>query len=125
LDELQAQEEIVTKKQPAPKGMTMDAFLKLSGPGETLEVLKDRQKIDAVWAERAFAGKEPLAPPIRLRRGRPKAGEEAPLTIVKAIRLPVQLLETLQAKAKAQGISLNAILQLAASEYLTHHDAKP
>jgi len=111
----------MTTKKQAAKGMTMEAFLKVSGPGEPLEVLKDRQEADAAWAERAFAGKEPLAPPIRLQRGRPKAGEEAPPTVVKAIRLPVQLLESLQAKAEAQGLSLNALLQMAASEYLTHH----
>jgi hypothetical protein len=109
------------KKTPAPKRMTIDTFLKISGPGEPVEVLKGRQKVDAAWAERAFAGKELLAPPIRLQRGRPKVGEEALPTVVKAIRLPVQLLETLQAKAEAQGLSLNALLQMAASEYLAHH----
>lgn len=110
-----------TKKMPTAKGMGMEAFLKASGPGEPLEVLKDRQVADAAWAERAFAGKETLAPPIRIQRGRPKTGEGAPPTVVKAIRLPVQLLEKLQAKAEAQGLSLNALLQMAASEYLTHH----
>lgn len=111
----------MTTEKPAAKGMTRDAFLKASGPGETLEVLKGRQEADATWAERAFAGKEPLGPPIRLQRGRPKAGEEAPPTVVKAIRIPVRLLEMLQAKAKAQGLPLNAILQMAALEYLAHH----
>jgi predicted DNA binding CopG/RHH family protein len=48
-------------------------------------------------------------------------GEAAPQTVVKAIRLPVHLLERLQAKAEAQGLSLNALLQMAASEYLSHH----
>jgi len=109
------------KKRTAIRGMTLDASLNASGPGESLEVLKNRQEADAEWAERAFAGEEPLAPPIRIRRGRPKAGEDAPPTIVKAIRLPVQLLEKLQAKAKVQGLSLNALLQMAASEYLAHH----
>ena len=112
---------MTTKKKPAVKGMSMGAFLKASGPGEPLEVLKSRQEADATWAERAFAGKEPLAPPIRIQRGRPKAGEGAPPTVVKAIRLPVQLLDQLQAKAEASGLSLNAILQMAALEYLTHH----
>lgn len=112
---------MTTKKTPVSKGMTMEAFLKTSGPGESLEVLKRRQEADAAWAERAFVGEEPLASPIRIRRGRPKAGEDAPPTVVKAIRLPIQLLEQLQAKAKAQGLSLNALLQMAAAEYLTHH----
>jgi hypothetical protein len=109
---------MITKKK-STKGMTMDAFA--SNAGEPLEVLTARQEADAAWAERAFAGKEPLGPPIRLQRGRPKAGEEAPPTVVKAIRLPVQLLARLQAKAEAQGLSLNALLQLAAAEYLAHH----
>ena len=112
---------MTTKKMPTAKGMSMEAFLKASGPGESLEVLKGRQVADAAWSERAFAGKETLAPPIRIQRGRPKAGEDAPPSVVKAIRLPIQLLEKLQAKAEAQGLSLNALLQMAALEYLTHH----
>lgn len=112
---------MTTKKKPAAQGMTLETFLKASAPGEPLETLKARQEVDAAWAERAFEGKEPLEPPIRLQRGRPKVGEEAPPTVVKAVRLPVQLLEKLQAKAEAQGLSLNALLQTAAAEYLAHH----
>lgn len=110
-----------TKKKPIAKGMSLEAFLEATGPGEPLDVLKARQTADAAWADRAFAGREPLAPPIRIQRGRPRAGEAAPPTVVKAIRLPVQLLELLQAKAEAQGLTLNALLQMAASEYLAHH----
>ena len=109
------------KKAPVIEEMTLDAFLEVSGPGEALEVLSSRQETDAAWAERAFAGEEPLGPPIRIQRGRPKAGEDPPPTVVKAIRLPVKLLEKLQARAEAQGLSLNALLQMALSEYLTHH----
>lgn len=112
---------MTTKKKPAAKGLNMEALLKASGPGESLEVLMGRQEADAAWAERAFAGKKPLAPPIRIQRGRPKDGDYAPPAVVKAIRLPVQLLEKLQAQAEAPGLSLNALLQMAASEYLTHH----
>ena len=112
---------MAAKKKISPKGLSMERFLKASGPGEPLDVLRARQAEDAAWAERAFAGKEQLAHPIRLQRGRPKAGEEAPPTVVKAVRLPVQLLAKLQAKAKAQGLSLNALLQTAAAEYLAHH----
>jgi hypothetical protein len=101
--------------------MSREAFLAESGPGEPLEVVKARQLEDARWAERAFAGEEPLGPPIRIQRGRPKNGEEPAETVVKAIRLPVHLLESLQAQAKAQGLSLNALLQMAAAEYLHHH----
>jgi len=99
------------------------SLLEASGPGETLEVLRGRQEEDAAWAERAFLGQETLGPPIRLQRGRPRAGEAAPPTVVKAIRLPELLLEKLQAKAEAQGLTLNALLQLAAAEYLTHHQS--
>ena len=112
---------MITKKKATAEGMSMKAFLKASAPGEPLEVLQARHEEDAEWAERAFAGNETLAPPIRIQRGRPKTGEEAPQTVVKAIRLPVHLLEKLQAKAEAQGLSLNALLQMAASEYLSHH----
>ena len=112
---------MTTKKKPAPMKMSMDDFLAAVGPGEPLEVLRARQEGDAKWAERAFAGQEPLEPAIRIQRGRPKLGENAPETVVKAVRLPVHLLESLQAKAKAQGLSLNALLQLAAAEYLSHH----
>jgi len=112
---------MTTRKKPAPMKMSMDEFLATAGPGEPLEVLRDRQEEDAKWAERAFAGQEPLEPSIRIQRGRPKSGEKAPETVVKAVRLPVHLLESLQDKAKAQGLSLNALLQLAAAEYLSHH----
>lgn len=112
---------MTTKPKTTAQGMTREAFLKASGPGEPLEVLKGRQQADAAWAEGAFMGREPLAQPIRIQRGRPKAGEEAPPTVVKAIRFPVQLLEQLRAKAEAQGLSLNALLQVAAAEYLGHH----
>ena len=112
---------MTTKQKPDIKNMTMAAFQKASGPGNSLEVLKGRQEVDAAWAERAFIGKEPLAPAIRIQRGRPKVGENPPATVVKAIRLPIQLLEKLQANAKAQGLSLNALLQMAASDYLTRY----
>ena len=111
---------MTAKKNLAPKKMTMDKFLAATGPGEPLEVLKARQEEDAKWAARAFS-KEPLEPAIRIQRGRPKSGEDAPETVVKAVRLPVQLLKKLQAKAQAQGLSLNALLQLAAAEYLARH----
>jgi len=111
----------MTKKKTAPRTMTMEEFLVESGPGESLEVLKAREKEDLRWAERAFAGEEPLGPPIRIQRGRPKSGEEPAETVVKAVRLPVHLLESLQAQAKAQGLSLNALFQMAAAEYLHHH----
>lgn len=109
------------RKSKVPRSVSMEAFLAESGPGEPLDVLKARQEEDAGWAERAFAGREPLAPPFRIQRGRPKLGEEVPETVVKAIRLPVDLLESLRAKARSQGISLNALLQVAAVEYLGRH----
>jgi hypothetical protein len=112
---------MTTRKKIAPRTMTLEEFLAESGPGEPLDVLKARQKEDVRWAERAMAGEEPLAPPIRIQRGRPKNGEEPAETVVKAIRLPVPLLESLQAQAKAQGLSLNALLQKAAVEYLHLH----
>jgi hypothetical protein len=122
LDEFETEEAAMTaKRKPAPMKISMDEFLAAVGPGEPLEVLRARQEVDAKWADRAFAGQEPLEPSIRIQRGRPKLGENAPETIVKAVRLPVHLLESLQAKAKAQGLSLNALLQLAATEYLSHH----
>jgi len=122
LDEFETEEAAMTaKRKPAPMKISMDEFLAAVGPGEPLEVLRARQEVDAKWADRAFAGQEPLGPSIRIQRGRPKSGENAPETVVKAIRLPVYLLKSLQDKAKAQGLSLNALLQLAAAEYLSHH----
>lgn len=112
---------MTARKKTAPRTLTMEEFLAESGPGEPLEVLKERHKEDVQWAERALEGKEPLGPPIRIQRGRPKHGEEAAETVVKAVRLPVHLLESLQAQAKEEGLSLNALLQMAAAEYLHHH----
>jgi len=112
---------MTTRKPRSPRTVTLEAFLAGCGPGDDLETLKARQPEDAEWAERAFEGKERLGPPIRLKRGRPKRGERPPETVVKAIRLPVDLLENLREKAETQGISLNALLQLAALEYLRRH----
>jgi len=41
--------------------------------------------------------------------------------VVKAVRLPVALLEELQGAARRHGLSLNAVLQMASAEWLTHH----
>lgn len=112
---------MTARKKPTPQQMTMEEFLEASEPGESVESLRARQAEDAAWAERAFEGKEALGPAIRIQRGRPRSGEAAPETVVKAIRLPVRLLESLQARARSQGVSLNALLQLAAAEYLSNH----
>jgi hypothetical protein len=103
------------------KQMSMAEFEKASGPGDPLQTLKARQEVDAAWAERAFHEKDMLGAPIRLRRGRPRAGDPVAPTVVKAIRLPEALLQQLQIRAKAEGLSLNALLQVAAVEYLLHH----
>ena len=103
------------------KRMSMAEFEKTTGPGEPLETLQARQETDAAWAERAFRGKEALGTPIRIQRGRPRAGDPATPTVVKAIRLPETLLEQLQTRAKAEGLSLNALLQMALAEYLVRH----
>ena len=109
---------MTTKKT---KRMPMAEFEKTSGPGEPLETLQARQKADAAWAERAFRGAETLGTPIRIQRGRPRAGDPAAPTVVKAIRLPETLLRQLQTRAKAEGLSLNALLQMAVAEYLMRH----
>jgi hypothetical protein len=103
------------------KRMSMTEFDKASGPGETLEELRARQEADAAWAERAFRGKEALGTPIRIQRGRPRAGDPVAPTVVKAIRLPETLLKQLQTRARAEGLSLNALLQMAVAEYLVRH----
>lgn len=109
---------MTTKK---PKHMSMTEFEKAAGPGDPLQTLKARQEADAAWAERAFRDGEALGTPIRIQRGRPRAGESAAPTVVKAIRLPETLLKQLQTRAKAEGLSLNALLQMAAAEYLVRH----
>ena len=119
LDEFQTTEDAMTTKKP--KRMSMAEFEKASGPGEPLGVLQARQEADAAWAERAFRGEEVLGTPIRIQRGRPRAGDPAASTVVKAIRLPETLLEQLQIRAKVEGLSLNALLQMAAAEYLVRH----
>jgi hypothetical protein len=47
LDEFETEEAaITTKKKPAPMKMSLDEFLAAAGPGEPLEVLRDRQEIE-------------------------------------------------------------------------------
>lgn len=101
--------------------MSMTEFEKTATPGESLEVLQARQEADSAWAERAFRGEEALGTPIRIQRGRPKAGDSAAPTVVKAIRLPEALLKQLQVRARSEGLSLNALLQMAIAEYLVRH----
>ena len=60
---------MTTKKKTTPKAMTMKTFQEISGPGESLEILRARQEEDTAWAARAFEGKEPLGLPIRIQRG--------------------------------------------------------
>ena len=55
--------------------MSMAEFEQTTGPGEPLEALRARQETDAAWAERAFRGEKALCTPIRIQRGRPRAGE--------------------------------------------------
>ncbi len=112
---------MTTRKKTPVRTLTTEGFLAETGPGEPMEVLMRHHKEDVKWAERAIKGKEPLGPPIRIQRGRPRHGEETAETVVKAVRLPVHLLESLQAQAKEEGLSLNALLQMAAAEYLHHH----
>jgi hypothetical protein len=109
----------MTTRKTKPKPVSMAQFEAAAAPGESLEVLRAHQEADAAWAERAFQDGEGLGAPIRLRRGRPRAGDAVPPTVVKAIRLPEALLHQLQVRAKAEGLSLNALLQIAAAEYLT------
>ena len=101
--------------------MSMAEFEKASGPGEPLEELRARQEVEAAWSERVFREEEALGPPIRLQQGRPKAEDLAAPTVMKAIRLPETALEQLRTRAKAEGITLNALLQTAAAELLVRH----
>jgi hypothetical protein len=119
LDELETQEDVMTIKKA--KHMSMVEFEQIAAPGEPLEALRARQETDAAWAERAFRGEEALGAPIRIQRGRPRTGESAAPTVVKAIRLPEALLKQIQTRAKSEGLSLNALLQMAIAEYLVRH----
>ena len=58
---------------------------------------------------------------IRVKMGRPRKTEPAAPSVVKAVRLPVGLLISLQDAARQQGLSLNAVFQMASAEWLTHH----
>jgi hypothetical protein len=61
---------------------------------------------------------------VRVKMGRPGRLEAAAPSVVKAVRLPVALLEELQGAARRHGLSLNAVLQMASAEWLTHHQER-
>ena len=83
---------------------------------------KDQKAFDMMLAEtEADLKAGSPAAFIRVKMGRPRKTEAAAPSVVKAVRLPVALLESLQDAARQQGLSLNAILQMASAEWLIHH----
>ena len=58
---------------------------------------------------------------VRVKMGRPRKTDASAASVVKAVRLPVALLEALQDAARLHGLSLNAVLQMASAEWLMHH----
>lgn len=54
---------------------------------------------------------------IQLGRGRPRKGEGSGPTIPRSIRFPAPVWRLLQARAKAEGISLHAALRAAIMEW--------
>ena len=102
-----------------PKGITMDKLLEgmpiAPAPRDQVDfdVLLEATKDD-------LASGSPMAF-VRVKMGRPGKAEASAPSVVKAVRLPVSLLEALQDAARRQGLSLNAVLQLASAEWLVHH----
>jgi len=101
------------------KRITMETML------ETMPIVeppRDQEAFDAMLAQaEADLKGGPYAAFVRIKMGRPRKTEAAAPSVVKAVRLPKALLEELQGAARRQGLSLNAVLQMASAEWLTHH----
>jgi hypothetical protein len=54
---------------------------------------------------------------IHVRRGRPTKGTETGPTVPRSVRFPAKLWKELEAKAKAQGLSLHSALRAAILEW--------
>ena len=54
---------------------------------------------------------------VHVGRGRPKRGTETGPTVPRSVRFPPQLWELLDAKAKAEGLTLHAALRAAILEW--------
>ncbi len=102
-----------------PRNISMDTML------EAMPIVappQDPKAFDAMLIEtEADLRSGSFAAYVRVKMGRPRKTEAAAPSVVKAVRLPVALLEELKGAAKRQGLSLNAVLQMATAEWLTHH----
>jgi len=54
---------------------------------------------------------------VHVGRGRPRKGTETGPTVPRSVRFPLQLWKQLEAKAKAQGLSLHSALRAAILEW--------
>jgi predicted nucleic acid-binding Zn ribbon protein len=102
-----------------PKNITLESML------EAMPIVappQDQKAFDTMLAEaEADLKASNFGAFVRVKMGRPRKAEAAAPSVVKAVRLPVALLEELQGAARRQGLSLNAVLQMASAEWLTHH----
>jgi predicted DNA binding CopG/RHH family protein len=87
------------------------------------EIPKTLAEFEALASQAEEDLKKPLDPStfVRVVMGRPKKGEDPAPSKTKTVRLPLTLLEEIQAQAEAEGISFNALLRAAAAEYLSRH----
>ena len=102
------------------KTITEKEWLKKGPFGKIPKTKKEFEALSALAEEDLNRPIDP-ATCVRVVMGRPKKSEGPAPSMVKAIRLPLPLLEQLQARAKAEGQSMNALLQTAVAEYLMHH----
>lgn len=81
------------------------------------------REIPEVDFDRAHVRRNPYAARVaaegivHVGRGRPRKGTETGATVPRSVRFPVQLWKQLEAKAKAQGLSLHSALRAAILEW--------
>jgi len=102
-----------------PKAITMDTMLKGMPVTAPPQDRKDFEDLLEATESDLEAGSAMAY--VRVKMGRPKKAEASAPSVVKAVRLPLALLEALQDSARLQGLSLNAVLQIASAEWLMHH----
>lgn len=103
-----------------PIEMTWEAFFR-KHPGEPVEVLRARHAEDVAWAE-AQKNDPSEGPPIRIRisRGRPPIGEEAPVQL-KGLKMPKAFWAQMEDAARASGLNLHAAMREAVIQWTLNH----
>ena len=105
------------------KTVTEAEFMALLGPGEPLDVLQARQTEDVAQAMATRDDSLPGMVRIRIVRGRPPKGQEAPVQL-KGLKMPRDFWPQMEAAARSYGLNLHAAMREAVTQWTLQHHPK-